>query len=224
MIAWKRGDLPLMTLHMMEILQQLRAADESGFPFVTMKLHYKTSDGLIDRDWVVRSIGINGDEAWKITGRGLDALRVYERPGPRRDGICPDCGIKPKQVSRNGTVYGYCHDCNQKHYKRQFALKGNQLKPEGLCARCKKRPRHIYPSGFVIVYCKKCLRVHRKAERRRKHQQLFKRIANGELILCIRCKTEPRYHTRKVVYDYCHACYRELQNDYCRRKKAEQGK
>lgn len=228
-IPWKTkarrmgGFLPI-TRPMMIVLMQLRKAKALGFPFIPVdKCDPRTLRTLVKREWIFVSPKHELDEArYKITDLGQRVLTVYLRPVQRTDGICPDCGEKPKHVGKTGYVYGYCIDCNRKKGRRSYQLKGNQLNPEGLCARCKKRPRYQYPSGFVIPYCEKCRSIRRKRERKQKHKNRLKRIRQGELILCIRCKAKPIYHTKKTTYDYCHDCYREQQNDYMNRRKAQE--
>lgn len=225
MLHWKskqvkRHGLPPMTRCMAEVLAELRAAQQADMPFIHLPdLHYRTRRSLILRDWIFASPGLDGTR-YKITGRGLKALAVYEQPIQRRDdGLCPTCGVRPRKVAKTGYVYGYCAECQRLHDNRQFALKGHQLDPNSLCPRCGERPRYRYPSGFIIAYCYECRAAMRQDERRRKHARLLARIQAGEFIPCIRCKKCPRYHTDKLVYDYCHECYRAQQNDYNRRKQ-----
>lgn len=227
-IPWKGksrcmgGFLPI-TRPMMIVLIQLRKAKAMGFPFIPVdKCDPRTLRTLVKREWIFCSTQTCLDEArYKITDLGQRVLSVYLRPVQRTDGMCPDCG-KPKRVSKNGFVYGYCTECNKKHGNRQYHFKGNQLNPDGLCARCKKRPRHQYPSGHVIAYCAKCRKSRRKRERKLKHKNRLKRIGKGEFIPCIRCKVNPIYYTKKTTYDYCHDCYRDQQNEYLQRRKAQE--
>lgn len=174
--ARKLGNQPLMTAKMEAALIQLRAADKADSPFIFLPdVHKHTIRALVVRDWIFASAGSDGTR-YRITGRGLKALKAYERTPKRTDGLCPNCGI---------------------------------------------RPRHVYPSGHIIIYCKECRQERRKEERQRKYKNHLERIRNGEILLCLRCHEKQRFHSDKVVYDYCRECYYEYQNEYNRRRKAE---
>lgn len=214
----KRQGLPAMSQTMMEILYKLRDARQ-GNPFIPLEgYHARTLRTLCERDWMIESPGLDGIR-YRITGRGLKALSVYEQPSHRFDGICPQCGVRPKMTYSSGVQAGYYQECIQMRQNRAYTVKGNQLNPDGMCAKCGKRQRHTYPSGHTIAYCAKCRQKMRKQERKRKHKRLLKRIKQGEFIPCIRCGEEPRYHNSKTVYDYCHACYREYHNEYLHKWK-----
>lgn len=220
--ARKRANLPLMTQRMMRVLQAMRAAKDADYPFVYLdNIHPRTVNALIRRGWIFQSEGKGLDrDRYCITQAGLKALKVYERPPERRwDRICPACGLRPKKVYPSGRLYGYCDECERKSKRRAYQLFGRRLDPDGLCARCKRRKRHQYPSGYIIPYCKTCRREKRAEERQRKHERLLQRIRNGEVLLCYRCKTQPRYHNETAVYDYCYDCYREYQNEYHRKRR-----
>lgn len=215
--VWKartRAGLPQMTKRMYDILVMLRDAKKAGYPFVALpNVHKRTLNALtLERDWMVVSRGIDGDK-YTITTRGEKALAVYEKPTRRFDKICPTCNVRPKHVNEDGYEYGYCLECYREHGRKQHALKGYQLDPDAPCSRCKKRPRMVFPSGKINTYCKHCRKVLRRGEKKRKHARLLERIAAGECLPCPKCGA-PRYHSKKVVYDWCYAHYREYQNQY----------
>jgi hypothetical protein len=213
-----RQGLPTMSQAMMRVLYRLREAKQTEWHFIMIEdADPRTLRTLVRRDWIVCS-QIQGIR-YAITGRGLQALEVYEQPSHRFDGICPDCQKRPKMRYSTGTQAGYCKACIQVRQKQAYAEKGNQLNPEGLCAQCGKRQRHTYPSGYTIIYCAKCRTKRRKKERRQKHKSLLKRIKQGEFLPCYRCREKPRYHTANTVYDYCHDCCREYQNEYSRKRE-----
>lgn len=206
-----------MSQVMMTVLYRLREAEQSQYPFASIEADPRTLRTLVQRDWIIASDGLDGIR-YRITGRGLHALTVYEQPSPKRDdGLCPDCGLQPRMTYSTGRQIGYCQDCNRTRQNRGYAEKGNQLDPNGLCARCKKHQRHTYPSGHTVPYCIKCRKELRKKERTQKHKALLKRIQQGEFLPCYRCKEQPRYHTQNTVYDYCSACYRAYHNEYIRK-------
>lgn len=217
--ARKLTNQPLMTALMERALQQLRGADQAGAPFVHLPdVHKHTIRALVKRDWIFASKGLDGTR-YRITGRGLKALKAYEQPPRRYDGICPVCGVRPKKVYPGGRQYGYCDECEREHKRRMWKMKGKQLDRTAPCSDCGIRPRHIYPSGAIIIYCYECRQSRRAEERRRKHARLLERIRSGEVILCIRCHAAPRYHTTNTVYDYCYDCYRAYMNDYNDRRR-----
>lgn len=214
----KRRDLPLITPPMMKVLLALRAAADADAPFMHLPdVHGRTLWSLLNRDWIFKSPGLDGVR-YKLTGRGLKALKVYEPTLRRDDGICPACGIRPRNVYPGGREYGYCAECEREHKRKQFKLKGKQLKREGLCPRCKERPKHVARTGRVASYCLQCKAERAKDERKRKHQRLLERIAAGEHIKCLKCD-QPRYHTQNTVYDYCYEHYWQYMNEYNDRRR-----
>ncbi len=168
-------------------------------------VHGRTLWSLLNRDWIFKSPGLDGVR-YKLTGRGLKALKVYEPTLRRDDGICPACGIRPRNVYPGGREYGYCAECEREH------------KREGLCPRCKERPKHVARTGRVASYCLQCKAERAKDERKRKHQRLLERIAAGEHIKCLKCD-QPRYHTQNTVYDYCYEHYWQYMNEYNDRRR-----
>ena len=218
---FKRTGFPLISEKMIAILQQLSDAKKTDYPQVALiDVRPRTIQAMERNDWIIETKWVDGMR-YVITKRGEKALKAYQQPRHRTDGICSRCNVRPRGFYKTGTKRPYCVECLQEHGRKQFAMKGHQLDPNGLCARCKKRPRHTYPSGYIIVYCAKCRKALRKKERRAKHKNLLRRIAAGEHITCLKCD-QPRYHTTKTVYDYCHTHYREYQNEYLRRRKQAQ--
>lgn len=208
---------PSMTGQMRDILTYLRGCDgftELGYPFA----HGSTIKHLIERDWIFESHGIDGSVKYKITGRGLDALKVYEPPRQRRDGICPRCGIRPRYVSpSSGRVNALCIECERQRGRQRRAdgkLDGNPLRP---CSRCGKRPRLQYPGGKYSTYCHHCARVTRRQNNRINQRHLLAAVQNGATVpLCQHCKKNPRRVSAHSVSKYCPDCQRETQ----RRTKA----
>ena len=220
---WKQRHRYGMTMsqRQMQILQFLEQSKRQGFEFVTLpKLHPKTLRVMQEQDWIFASPGEDGTR-YKITLRGIKALRIFEQPTRRFDDLCPNCCDRPKHRYSTGTKAGYCLDCIHELAARAYKRRGYGIRPDRLCSRCHKFPVYVRPSGKVLTYCLHCKNVMNRREKKRAHRRNLARIANGEHIPCI-CKgcNEPRYHTQKIVYDYCYAHYREMQNDYNRRKKA----
>lgn len=217
--ARKLTNQELMTAKMETVLIALRDAANTGTPFIHLTdAHQHTLRALVRRDWIFPSAGKDGTR-YKITGRGLKALKAYEQPPYRQDGICPTCGVRPRKVYPGGRHYGYCHECELESKRRMWKMKGKQIDRNAPCSDCGIRPRHVYPSGAVIIYCYECRNERRKEERRLKHARLLQRIRDGEVILCIRCHAAPRYHNSKHVYDYCYDCYRAYMRDYNDRRR-----
>jgi hypothetical protein len=213
----KRKGLPTMSQIMMEVLYNLREASQAGYPFIALEgVHSRTINTLLERDWMLESKGLDGVR-YRITGRGLHALAVYEQPSRRFDGICPRCDIRPRTTYGTGTPCPYCDECKREIGRKQYALRGNRLNPDGLCAQCQTNKRHTYPSGKTIPYCMVCRKARRKHERELRQKNLLTRIEQGEFLPCYRCREQPRHHTGKTVHDYCYDCYREYQNEYLRK-------
>ncbi len=211
-----------MTAIMFDVMVRLARRDAAGFPFDVLDgVHKRTIDAMIRRDWIFASKGIDGDVLYKLTRRGKLAHRMYRTPleSRRYDGICPICGVRPKAYTRNGNCYGYCKECDREKRKRQRRLFGNQKDPNSICPRCGERKVHITASGNVRSLCQPCRRAESKVARKRQTRRKLERIAQGEVLLCIRCKAAPRYHTVNTVFDYCHSCLRAYMNDYNYRRR-----
>lgn len=216
---WKqrrRGGL-IMSQRMLLLLQDMRAAQAAGWKWVAFNggVHKRTINSLIRRDWISQSKGIDGVR-YSITARGLKALRVFEAPTYRYDGICPTCGLRPRAVTASGNELAYCRECQRLHRKRQYELFGHQFAPDSLCPDCGQRPRQVYPSGKRGVYCRECRNKRRREERRSQKNLNRKRIERGEVLLCCRCHSRPRAYTDKTIYDYCEECRREYHREYYR--------
>lgn len=218
----KRQGLPCITRHLLAILQLLRDTRQKREFLPLPGVHRRTIRSLLKRDWIIETRELLPQSHFDITGRGEKALRVYEAPSRKHsDGLCPACRETPVHVYNTGTPAGYCKACLKEHHSKQYALKGHQYQPDVLCPDCGVRNRHVCSTGFIKPYCHACLKKHAREERRRKHARLLERVQGGEFLPCCRCKTEPRYYTECVVYDYCYACYRDYQNDYQRRRKLQ---
>ncbi len=211
-----------MTSIMFEAMSRLGDGANDGNLFDPLDgVHGRTIRALMARDWIVESEGVDGDILYKMTGRGEMALKMYNTPleSRRYDGLCPICGQRPKAYTRNGNCYGYCQECDREKRKRQRRLFGNQKDPNSICPRCGERKVHVPASGNVRSLCQPCRRKDQKVARKRQTRRKLERIAQGEVLLCIRCKAAPRYHTANTVFDYCHSCLRAYMNDYNYRRR-----
>lgn len=219
MKALKRHNLPLATPVMLEVLRFLRQCQHDGWPFVTLDdIHKRTLNSLFNRDWIARSDG--PDRRYKITARGLHALKIYEAPSSRRsDGLCPSCGIRPKRVYPSGRLYGYCIECEREHKRKMYQMGRTRMNPDAPCCQCHERPRYRTANGHVYAYCAECRHERRAAERTRQHALNLERIRRGEVLLCRRCKQRPRRYTDKYVYDYCPECQRQYTAEYNQRRR-----
>lgn len=214
----KRGDLPVTTVTMIAVLKRLRTAHDNDLPFVDLTdVRIDTIRALIVRDWIVQANKAFGDRAYTITGRGLKALKVYEKPPTRRtDGICCRCGVRPTGMYGTGRKKPYCDECMAKVAKRQRNFKGQQARIR-ICPRCRKWAVKVCSTGRIKPYCDRCLRIRRKQEKKRMRERLLRRYLAGEYLPCRKC-SEQRYLSGKTVQDYCYQHYREYQNAYLRQK------
>lgn len=216
MIAWKRANLELCTIPMLDVLKHLRSFhDEYGYLYCSLNdVHGRTIRSLVQRDWIVQGDMKNGSgRQYKITGRGVKACKIYEIPpeeydNRRWDGICSRCGQEERSTYSTGNLKPYCDSCMKKMNKRKYALQGYQKK-EGICPMCKKRSKHVMPSGEVRSYCKQCRRKRAKKYRQAKYKRELAQVKAGETLLCYRCHKQPRYVTANTVQDYCEHCTRQ---------------
>lgn len=220
-VKTRRRGWPLMTPYMLGVLQHLRQSKADGWPYVLVPDVCKaTLVALFERDWIFASPGSDGAR-YGITERGERALKVYEAPGHRYDGICPTCGLRPKHVSKSGRQDGYCLECGNASKRRAYRLKRPTVKVGRMCSRCHKRPVHVLSGGRAISYCLRCKNLrNRKAKKNyRKHNARMARL--GIVKTCTRpgC-TRPRHVTPSSVYELCREHYREWYNDYRHRKRA----
>jgi hypothetical protein len=209
----KRGDLPLITSNMLEILKRLRDAKDAGYPFIPLVMHGRTRNALfVVRDWIFESKGLDGIR-YGITGRGLRALKVYEKAVRRSDGICPACGIRPKHVSRSGRRDGYCEECLKESSRKKYAFKGSMKNPDRLCPKCGVKKRHVTASGAVCTYCDDCRREERKAEKARRKARWIAMFEAGNPPMC-KCGRGPYYRVGDHIHDLCEQCWKEYMNAY----------
>lgn len=211
--AKSRDGQPSMTGQMLDILRHLRQMRTEGEDFVTLTYpfaHGRTLKGLMERDWIFESRGIDGDVKYKITGRGLDALELYEPNRQRRDGICPRCGIRPRHVAHTGRRMAFCVECERARGRRKRVngkANGDITRP---CSRCKKRPRLQYPGGHYSSYCHHCAVVMHRRSNRINQQRLLKQVrCGGSVPLCQHCKKNPRHVSANHVCKYCLECQNE---------------
>lgn len=215
---WKQRNRHGMTMSQkqMGILQDLRAAKEAEFPWVYLDgVHARTLNSLLRFDWVAVSPGGELDrDRYRITHAGLKALKIFEVPPRRYDGICPVCGVRPKQMMPSGQ-HGYCKECDKAHKQRQRALGRPRLNPNRPCSDCGGGPLYVTSTGEVTTWCKACRSKHRAADRRRRNERLLARIAAGDIPLC-KCG-QPLYVTT-WVHDRCEGCWRDYQKCYRMRR------
>jgi len=212
-----RAGLPTMQIVMLPVLQRLRDAERLEQPFVHLNeddVHDSTIKALIERDWIVcASKGLEQERTYRITGRGLKALKVYEAPPARRtDGMCCRCCEFPRGVYTTGRKKPYCDSCEKALYDRKMAL-GIYYVRERICPVCKTRPVRVCSTGFIKHYCAECERARNKLDRNKKMKRLLSRIRAGEHLPCPDCGRQ-RYHTAKAVYDRCYECHRRCCNEW----------
>lgn len=220
-VSRKRNGV-IMTHKQMDVLLHLRQAKELDpeCPYTALDGVYKSIiNALTEKGWVWFSPGLDGTKYY-ISVHGERALRIFEKPtGKRYDGICPDCGIRPKHISSSGRKSGYCLECGNRLGRRKYhhgVPKGSS--DNGNCPRCNKRPRHVLPGGKQTTYCDYCTRVLKRRNKRKNKQRLIEKARRGEL-MCIRCKKNPRHFTEKSVYDYCFSCWSAYLIEYNDRRR-----
>jgi hypothetical protein len=207
--AKRRGGESSMTGQMKDILLYMREERARDIEFVELTYpfaHGTTIKGLLERDWIFESPGDDGVR-YKITGRGLKALSLYESRINRRDGICPRCETRPRHVRKSGDKDGFCLEC-----LREIGLEkrraGKDLgHVDRCCSRCHKRRRHQWPNGKLSTYCKHCATVLRRKNARKNRKKLLESIrAGGPVPPCKKCKQKPRRVFINSVSSYCPAC------------------
>lgn len=106
----RRGDTPRCTGMMHDVLSQLVAAGGS----CVVTVHPNTMHALRRADMVI----VTHDGLCHITALGREVQRVYAIPkanyGPRKDDICPDCGVRRRHRYSSGRTAGYCKPCRNK--------------------------------------------------------------------------------------------------------------
>lgn len=210
--AKSRDGQESMTGPMRDILTYLRECRADGHEWVALEYpfaHGTTIKGLIRRDWIFESYGIDGSVKYKITGRGLGALNIYEPARQRRDGICPRCNERPRAVT-DGRRVAYCAECERERNRQRHSAGKADGDPQRPCSRCGKRPRYQYPGGRLSTYCQHCTNVLRRQNARKNERRLFKEIQKGAPVpLCQHCHQHPRYVSVNSVNPYCLGCLRE---------------
>lgn len=202
-----RQGLPVMSDIQLGILQSLRAAKRRDDPFVLVSAHPRTLRSMVEHDWMYEG----QEKHFAITGRGLNALAVYEAPSPRHDdGLCPDCRFRPVHVYTTGRRDGYCLECKKEHQRLGYKRNAQQVRSI-TCPQCKERPRQQYSHGRYHAYCKECRHANRAEERRLRRIRDLERVQRGEFLPCRCCHEKPRYVTGKTVQDYCPECYHQKQ-------------
>lgn len=212
----------VMTHKQLDVLVRLREAKlaDPECPFAALDdVNKRIVRSLVDRGWIFISPGLDGTKYY-ISVHGERALRVFERPvGKRYDGLCPDCGVRPKHVSASGRQSGYCLECSNRLGRRKYHHGVPRASADNsICPRCHKRPRHVLPGGKQVTYCLHCKRVMARRNKRKNKQRLMEKARRGELI-CIRCKERPRHYTENSVYDYCRECWTAYLIEYNDRRR-----
>ena len=212
----RRNGLERMTGQMKAILQYLRE-QRDGDVYLFVELHYplahgKTLDKLLEDDRIFRSASaIDGAVKYRITGRGLKDLAVYEPKRNRKDGCCPSCGERPRRQYSSGRMAPYCEECDKALSRRKTARLRKRV-PKSPCSRCHKRARYQYPGGKFSAYCEHCARVVRRRNARKQRREVFKAVMAGAPVPnCKTCKVRPC-----VVFPHCIA----EQCDECRKDTA----
>lgn len=207
------------TLAVLERLYQAWKASQHSatayrYPFVDMRgTNYQTLLSLQNRDMIVaHSIG---GSTYALTRRGQMAYELFAEPRGRRDGICPQCGERPRAQRSNGTLFAYCMECKAKNALANYHLRRRYYKTDKKCARCGKRPRRVSRGGLMYSLCEKCLREKHRRQRKA-------RIAKVKAGAVIRCSypgcTEPVKVVPSTVHQYCEAHLK----DYLRRQREKQ--
>lgn len=172
---WQRklqGFAP-MSAKSMKVLDYLFEAKSNDWPFVPLPgVHKHTLAALFIADLIAQSLGDDGTR-YKITERGERTRQAYTQHPHRNDGLCPDCCIRLRHVTRSGRVEGYCLPCSNKAKRRAYKLKRPHHCSNRFCSRCHKRPVHVSSGGVVLTYCKPC----KNLRNRRVMQQIRKRRA-----------------------------------------------
>lgn len=221
---WQRklqGFAPMSALSM-NVLSYLLEAKAQGWPFVPLPdVHARTLKALFETDLIDVSHGDDGTR-YKITVRGERTRQAYLTPVQRRDGLCPDCGLRPRRVTESGRVEGYCLTCASKSKRRAYKLKRPSHNPDSPCSRCHKRKRHVSSGGHVLAFCLHCKNLLNRKRKKRDNKRDVQRARTGEVRLCSRpgC-TRQRHVTASCVYVWCREHYREWYNAYRHAKKAQ---
>lgn len=160
-----------MTPVMMQTLIALSAQDDVGYVWLDLAdVHGNCKNALRKRDWIVMSNGLDGIR-YRITTRGIKALKHYQKPLRRKDGICPECGERPVAYSSNGNKLKYCRECIRRLQRRK--QKRNFRKHGQLCPTCKTNERYVMPNGKVAAHCSECRSNYGKALYWRKKQESY---------------------------------------------------
>jgi hypothetical protein len=228
MVTWQQRQfvgMPEMTRTMMDILCRLAAArDEQGYQLIPLPgLRGNTRKALPQRDWMFESTLVFAEPRYQITGRGVEALKLYSLPlEPRRhDDICPTCELRPVAYSASGKRGGYCKECRAELDKRKQQRRHGGRRPHQLCPVCGERERQVFPGGKIASYCAECRQARRAADRQLKYERQLARIAAGEFIPCSTCGIRPVHYGDTYVYDRCHECFCEYMNAYNRRRRGK---
>lgn len=214
----------VMTRREFRVLQYLREAKrlDPECPFAELPgVHKLTIRAIQNKGWLFISPGAGLDvPKYYISEQGERALRIFEQPPRGFEGICPNCGLRPKHITASGRMEGYCLECGNELGRRKYHHGVPKAKEGSLCPRCQKRPRHVHPGGKQITYCEHCNRVRKRQNKRKNKQRKLEQARRGELI-CIRCKSKPRHYTEHSVYDYCVDCWRDYMREYNDRRRPD---
>jgi hypothetical protein len=219
-VGWRqrrRQGLEMTALQFLA-LEYLGVNKRDGIPFCHLPINPRTIRLMVKNDWIFESPGVDGRTLYTITHRGERAHAVFARPDTRRfDGMCTECGEKPKAVSGSGYVYVRCRECLRRENLRNYHERGRQINPDRPCSRCGVRPRQWRATGF-IVYCKQCWAEKSREEKRRKEARWRALIQAGDPPQCRKCD-QPVHYTARSVYDLCEYHYKTYLKEYRQRQK-----
>lgn len=176
----------MMTGAMRDVMTRLDAAREAdiGHYFIALdvpgEVDRRTIRAMVKRDWIIVSPGTDGIR-YKITSRGVKASKVYSQRLRRADGICPECGVRPKRVRSSGVLDSYCTECGRAISRRKRKRIALTMRPGRKCSCCHENPPHRYPGGTYSTYCCDCesrLARERRA-RLRKERRQYAALAKG---------------------------------------------
>lgn len=207
--AKNRGQHRGMTGPMMDALQLLKTAGRA-LPLRYPGTDRRTVAKLLEYDWIIEDSLEAG--CYTITRRGDKALAAFEKPASRRDGICPMCGLRARNVRASGKRDAYCKPCLSVIAARKRAQWRKHGRLDRPCSRCRKRPRYQYPGGSWSSYCEHCARIVRRRNMRKNRRHLVRDVKRGWVAVppCKHCKAMPRKVFANSISDYCAECGSKL--------------
>jgi len=120
---------------------------------------------LNEHNLLYRSEGRDGSVLYCLTSTGERALTRALQPRPeraarppRRGGVCPNCGTRPKHVYASGKTDPYCTECRRERQRACWARRTEKLLAAAAAGEiaCKfpgcDRPVY-YTQNYVSFYC-----------------------------------------------------------------------